>query len=351
MWAEIYEEDAADIEILNARVAQAIIARLGVELSAEEASQLGATRAVNPEASIAYLDGRYWATSGRGRSAIESFRRAVEIDPGYAAAWAALANAYVYRLPSHENMPRARHAAQTALNLDESLGEAHAALAQVRFFFDWEWSAAESSFLRALALAPNSSTIRQRYASLLWAEGRLDEARHQLVRAEQLDPMSLFTKLELARTDYFARDYDAALAAYRDLLERDRDFWWAHMFLGISLQQAGRLDESAGALITAHRMLSDEVGTTLQVSFDASGYEGLMRAWITSGQNDDRVQPTSLAAQHAFIGDLDEAFRWLEIAFEQRTRALVWIGVDPQYDALRTDPRFGNLLQRMGLGG
>ena len=349
IWGETYEAAAGEIESLHARVAQAIAAKLGIELTAAERSLLATTRPVDPEASAAYLDGRYWAAAGRGTTSIESFRRAVEIDPGYAAAWAALANAYVYRLPSDENMPLARHAAQTALNLDDSLGEAHAALAQVRFFFDWDWYGAETAFQRALMLAPSSATIRQRYASFLWARGRLDEAREQLQRAAELDPMSLFIRLEQGRTDYFARDYDAAVAAYEALLDRDRDFWWAHMFLGIAHQQAGDLGISAAELVTALGMIRTELGDQLQAGHDRAGYDGLMRAWIEAGKSNPRVQPTSLAAQHAFVGDVDEAFRWLEIAFEQRTRAMVWIGVDPQYDPLRDDPRFATLLARMGL--
>jgi len=349
LWGETYEASAGDIETIHSRVAQAVAVRLGVEMTVQERQLIAATRAVDPEASEAYLDGRYWASAGRRGKSIEAYLRAVKIDPGYGAAWAALASEYVYQLPSHENMPRARHAAQTALNLDDSLGEAHAAMAQVLFFFDWDWQGAGVAFQRALALAPNSAGIRQRYASLLWALGRIDEARAQLERAQQLDPMSLFVKLELARTDFFARDYKAAADGYIELLELDRDFWWAHLFLGLAYQQAGMLDESAAELIAAHGMLRGETGEILRNAYQTGGYEGLMHAWIAAGEANARVQPTSLAAQHAVLGNRDAAFERLERAFDERTRALVWIAVDPQYDPLRHDPRFDTLLRRMGL--
>jgi len=349
LWGETFDADEVDLERVQSRIVQAIVARLGVELTPEERRLLDATRAVDPAASAAYLNGRYWISQRNSYKAIEEFRRAVQIDPGYGPAWAALANAYAYRLPSPEFMPKARHAAQTALHLDDGLGEAHAALAQVRFFFDWDWEAAEASFQRALVLAPSSAVVRQRYAGMLWALRRLDEARTQLGQARELDPMSLFIQLELARTDYFAGDYDAAEHGYRELLDLAPDFWWAHLFRGLNYQQSGTLEASAEELIAAFAGFRGDLSDRLRSGYELGAYDGLMRAWIAASEGDERVQPTSLAAQYTLLGEHDDAFAWLERAFEQRTRALVWIGVDPQFDPLRDDSRFTTLLARMGL--
>jgi serine/threonine-protein kinase len=350
IWGDTYERPSAEIQALYADVARAVARELQAPLTTDEQSRLARSRSVEPAAQEAYLRGRYHEHGSPGwQRAIELHQRAVEIDPGFAEARAALANLLVYGLPSRDYMPQARTEALRALEIDQTVAEAHAALARVKFFFDWDWSGAEQEFRRALDLDPSSSAAHQGYGNYLWAMGRFDEALTQLRRAWEHDPVSLNISTEIGRTLYFQRRYEDAIRALRHTLELDPEFYWGRFFLGITYEQLGMYEEAATEIIAARRVVAgDELADQLASRWREFGYEGFLRAWIEGWKAREEVQPTSMAMLYARVGEVDEAFRHLERAYEERTRALVYLKIEPQFDRLRDDPRYDDLVRRMG---
>ncbi|MFQ5651915.1 MAG: tetratricopeptide repeat protein [bacterium] len=245
-WSQDYDRELKDVFAIQSDVAQRVAEALRVELLAGEERQLKKKVTENIEAYDLYLRGRnqlHKYTEDGNRKALEYFEEALDIDPGYAAAYAGLADCYyglsnIY-LPPEQAMPKARAAAKRALEIDNSLAEAHATLAVVRAFYDWDWVAADREFKRAIELNPNYASAHHLYGIYLVANGRFDEAKIELDRAHQLDPLSLSIEVTAVWPDYFGRHYEQAARKVRKTIAMEPDFPPAHLVLGASYKQIG----------------------------------------------------------------------------------------------------------------
>ncbi len=351
LWAESYERELHDILALQREVARQIARAINITVTAQEERLLANAPSVDPRAHELYLRGRYLVGTNAGYDeAADLFRQSIAIDPEFAAPHAALAEEEVYSLPSIEHMPLARAHAMKALEIDASLAEGHAILGLVRFYFDWDWQGAEDAFLRAIELGPASATAHHRYSFLLSAMGRHDEARAELRVAQGLDPLNSSIPIDYARTYYRERRYERAVEGYDQVLAAEPESFWALFFRGFAFEQLGRYDEAAASLIAArHAVGQEEMASDLEEGFSDGGYQGLLRVMLRYFGDLERGQPTSIAMIHARLGEKEAAFQWLERGFEMRTRSVVNINVEPQFDSLRDDPRFKDLVHRVGL--
>jgi tetratricopeptide (TPR) repeat protein len=260
-------------------------------------------------------------------------------------------------------MARAKQAAVRAVELNPALAEAHAALGMVETYWDHDWAAAERSFKQAIELEPNLSDAHHRYSLLLAALGRLDQAVAESRRALDLDPLSSGVGHTLGRLLYFSRDYPAAIAQYRRTLEVDPQSFWTHFFLSNSLEQTGAYREAASEWVRAHTLngsgretpwppVPSGLLSTVAQANTAEGYRAFLRKrleWGEKGTENAPVGSSTLAILHAKLGDKDAALRWLERSVESHTRDLIFLNVEPAYDSLRGDPRFRELVRRVGL--
>ena len=353
LWTESYDRELSGILGLQGELARAIAREIRLTLSPRTTAQLASARQVNLEAFDAYLLGRHYARqSAMGWKSAEYYLRAIEKDPNYAPAFAGLAEQAAFALPASKYMPRARAAATKALQLDEKLSEAHMALGLVKLFYDWDWTGAESEFKRAIELDPGSSLGHHRYTHYLWAMGRPEEALAEARLAQQLDPRSLLSNLNLGRTYYFVRDYDKAIEQHQKTLALDPNYYWAHFFLGITYEQKGMHKEAIAEIVKARELAGDPaLASAMSKAYATSGYQGALRTWAEDWAEDvergEMVQPSSVAMIYSRLGEKEKALEWLEKAFQQRARGLVYVRVEPQLDPLRSDPRFQNLLRRM----
>jgi len=364
LWAESYERELQDVLTLQSEVARAIAAQIEVKLSAPEQARLTRARTVDPAAHEAYLRGRhfwYKRTPDAVRRGLESFQRAIELDPAYASAWAGVADSYLVDGGSYLGVAAeqayglAREAAQKAVELDDDLAEAHTSLAGVLDDFDWAWEAAEREYLRAIELNPNYVTARNWYADHLVRMGRHDEAVHEARRAQAIDPLSLTSNFILAWVLFFARRYDEAIEQAHKTLELDPDYVAACRILGWAYEELGRHAEA----IETHRK-------TAALSSGSPAFKGqLGRALALAGKRDEalrvletmqkeserrRIPSLDIAILHAALGDTDHAFEWLVRACDEHSEHVPYLKVNPRLDSLRSDPRFDALLTRLGLG-
>jgi tetratricopeptide (TPR) repeat protein len=234
------------------------------------------------------------------------------------------------------------------LEHDPELAEGHAILALVKFYFDWDWRGAEEAFLRAIDLGPASATAHHRYSFFLSAMGRFEEARAELGIAQRLDPLNTAIVVDHARTYYRERRYDLAIEGYEQALAMEANYYWALLFRGFAYEHLGRFEEAAASIVAARRVAKDEeMAVALEEGFADGGYRGFVETMTRYFENSDQAQPTGTAMIHARLGDREAAFEWLEKGFEMRTRSMVNINVEPQFDDLRSDPRFQDLLRRM----
>jgi tetratricopeptide (TPR) repeat protein len=254
MWAETYERDLRDVLALQGDVASAIAREIRIQVAPEESSQLASKRAVDPEAYQAYLKGRIAFSRFTPESltqAVEYFNRAIALDPNYALAYAGLADSYIQlagrHAPPHETMPRARAAIERALQLDESLGEGHSSLAQVKLFYEFDWPGAGAEFRRALELSPGSALIHQMSGLFLEAQGKADESLAEASRALDFDPVSTSAGCVRARILYYARRYDQAIDLYRKILETDPTVAGHFTWVSFAYQKVSRFDEAIAA--------------------------------------------------------------------------------------------------------
>jgi TolB-like protein/DNA-binding winged helix-turn-helix (wHTH) protein/Flp pilus assembly protein TadD len=364
LWVQTYERDVKDVLTMQSEIAQAIAREVQAKTSATGESGSTARRAVRPKAFDDYLQGRYlyWnkRTEENLQKAIEHFQNAIKEDPGYALPYAGLADVYnsmgtvqVGALPPLEARKQAEEAATKALALDSGLAEAHTSLGFVHHF-NWNWDAAEQSLKRALELNPNYANAHNLYASHLMAKGLLDEGLAASNRARELDPFSLAISVQRGFLLENARRYDEAIEQLRNVIAMDPNHYQAYWVLGHTYAASGRFPEAVAAAEKAVA-LSDRVPGAL-------GILGLV--YGLAGRKDDAtrvlnellelnkkryVTPAALANVYVGLGDKEQTFFWLEKAYEERSYYIAYLNVFPIVDPLRSDPRFKDLLRRVGL--
>lgn len=364
LWADSYERGLRDVLSLQSDVANTIGREIELKLSPPAESILPRARPVDPRAYDAYLQGRYfWNQRTRQgfEKAIEYFNTAIREDPTSPQFYAGLADAYALlgavpaaSLPRPEAMERARAAAMKALQMDDTLAEAHTSLGFVEMHYDWDWPGAEREFLRALQLNPNYATAHHWYAYYLIARGRNQESVQEIRRAQALDPLSLIIMRDVGDMLYYSRRYDEAIAQCRQTLERDPNFYLAHLLLGLAYQQKKQHLEMLREYQLAQAGGKDEAWALAAAGEGAAASGNLKEARTTLAELKRRNQhgqevAYSIAAINAELGQRDEAFAWLDTAYRQRIGSMIVIKVDPILDPLRDDPRFARLLSRMQL--
>ena len=361
IWARSYERDLRDVLTLQSEVARAIADEIRVQLSPQEIARLGQGRPVDPAAYEAYLRGRfYWnkRTEEGIRKGIECFQEAIAKDPGYALAYAGLARAYdtlgnFSFLPPDVAFKKAMEAAERALALDETLPDAHTAVGGVLTSYTWDWSGAERSLRRAITLDPNNAGAFHWYSDFLSAMGRREEALAAIVRALELEPLSLTLNTTMGTCLFYARRYDDVITQQRRTLELDPTFAPAYRSLGGALEEKGLYDEAIAAYRKAASLTDDLAGAALLAhALAVSGRtpEARMLLGELEAKAPARyLSPYSVAAVHVGLGETDRAFERLEEAFRIRDRGMIWIKVAPRFDPIRPDPRMSALLTRMKL--
>jgi serine/threonine protein kinase/tetratricopeptide (TPR) repeat protein len=360
LWGEQYERKLSELLATQREIAREIVEKLKLKVSGEE-RLLAKHYTESNEAYQLYLKGRfYWnkRTAAALRKSIEYFNQAIEKDPGFALAYAGLADCYAVpanRLPPREVMPKAKAAAMRALELDETLAEAHTSLARVYSAYDWNWTSAEKGFKRAIELNPNYATAHQFYGDYLEATGRPTEAIAEEKRALELDPLSLVINFELGMSFYYAHDFDQAIEQFQKTLELDQNFPLAREFLPASYEQKGMYAEAiAGFKDNTSRGVDESKISITRLGrvYALSGKKHEARAILDelkqlSAQH--YLPADAIALVYAGLGEKDQAFAWLEKAYEERAFRMQFIKVEPKWDSLRSDPRFADLLRRIGL--
>jgi tetratricopeptide (TPR) repeat protein len=360
LWARSYERDLRDILALQSDVARSITEEIRVKVTPQEQARIATSRPVNPAAHEAYLKGRfYWnkRTAQGLKKSLDYFQQAIEKDPNYAVAYAGLADSYSMLAdnvfsPPEESYPKARAAALKALEIDDSLAEAHASLALILWNYDWDWSGAAREHQRAIELNPGYANAHHWYAGLLLIMGRHAEAIAEIRKARELDPLSIRINANVGWLLYFAREYDQALEELRKPLELDPNDIMSHFYLGLVYSQKGMHEEAIAASRMAHD-LSPGRGQgpyLLAYVYAVAGKRGEALKILAELKNPSRrsyLPPVPVAAVYVGLGDKEEALSWLGKAYAERAAELDFLKVDPRFDPLRSDPRFQDLLRRM----
>jgi DNA-binding winged helix-turn-helix (wHTH) protein len=315
----------------------------------------------NQDAYRSYLRGRFdWNQRSEAglKRAIEHFQRTVEIDPSFAPAYSGLADChatlgYLSCLAPREAFPAARRHATKALELDGSLAEAHASLGFVKLYFDWDWTAAETEFQRAVALDPNYAASHEWYSIYLLAAGRPQDAFREIQLARRLDPLSMPVNSDLGFHYYYTGRYSEAVKQLKFVLELNEDFPPARLWLGRAYQELGRLNEAITEFRHVERKFPE-----WPVSIAARGFVAGVANLTDEAQNTlvelrrlegkKFVTSYGVALVHASLGQTDSAFAWLNKAFNERSHWLVWLRLDPRWRGLRSDARFAEFISRLG---
>ena len=361
LWAQSYVSDLRDIMAVQSQVARSVAGEIRVKLTASEEARLQKSRPVNPGAHDAYLRGRYFRRKG-GLENVEKaghyFEQALDNDPLYAPAYAALADYYSV-LPFYtgarpdEVLPKAKAAVARALELDDSLAEAHASLAYIYTYYDWDWAHGDQEFQQALQLNPNDAAVRHRYSRYLSSLGRIDEALREIKHEQELDPLSQVAKANVGMIYYFARQYDSAIKPLNDVLKEDPKFDTAYWGLGLIYEQKGMPAEAVAQMEKAAALSPDSnTMASLGHAYAIAGQKE--KAQKILGQLDAQSKKESIsgyqfAVIYAGLGELNKALAELEKAFKERSTLLGYIKMDPRFDPIRSDARFIDLQRRIGL--
>jgi serine/threonine protein kinase/tetratricopeptide (TPR) repeat protein len=361
-WSGSYEGEPRDVLALQARVAGAIAREIDVTLTARDTAQVSQSRQINLDAYDAYLKGRHeYFTAFNKEStqkAIDWFQRAIVFDPGYAPAYAGLADCYYmvsnqYYAPT-EVMPKAKAAALRAIELDDTLGEAHATLALIRSVYDFNHGEAEKGFQQALKLKPGDATVHTWYGLYLVAMGRFDDGAAELEQAQKLDPVSPALNGYSGAVLYYAHRYDEVIRRMRPIIEKNPDYQQPYAWIALAYEQKGEWDKAIAAMEKSTQLVGGEVDGLAQLAhiYAVVGRKGDSRRVLKRVKEIARhrfVSAWDFALIHAGLGEQDEAFRWLQKVEQDRSEMFVLMNVDPRFDPLRADPRFPGVLRSAGL--
>jgi DNA-binding winged helix-turn-helix (wHTH) protein/TolB-like protein/Tfp pilus assembly protein PilF len=362
MWEGRYDAPFTDIFSVQDAISEKVVSALKPRLTSAEERRLAKHYTENLEAYQLYLRGRHHAlkrTLPETQKAIPYFQQAIAVDPSYALAYAGLADAHLSALatdlPPNEFLPQARAAAQKAIEIDDTLADAHAELGFLIFWHDWDWGASENEFKRALELDPNGADTHLFYAHLLSNTGRHEEALAEAKRARELDPLNLRINALEGQFLIHAGRTDEALTRLQDTLEIDPDYFLARLYAASAYIEKGMYSEAITEARRA-RELSGARSNYLKAFFGyalaKSGKEDEARSFleaILKSSAERYVSPYIIALVYNGLGEHDEALAWLERAYAQRNPEMVFLKVEPKWNDLRGDPRFQNLLQRMRL--
>ena len=361
LWAESYERDTSDVLTLQAEVAQAIAREIKAAVSPEETNTLGRAIPVNPDAYEAYLKGQshwYQLSPEHLDAALEYFELARQKDPNYARAYVGVANVWLERgdagsMPPGEAMPKAKAAIAKALALDDALSEAHITLANVLGAYDRDWPAAEREFRRGIELNPNSADGHFMYADFLISMKRTDEWNKEIHRTLELDPFNPFFQCFYGWHLVYLQRYDEAIVQFRKVLATVPDFSSVHMGLWGAFYKKGMHEEALAEARKFYSVLHDrEVEDALTRGYSEGGYARAMHLGaevLAARSARTHVPAVRIARLYAHAGDKDEVLRWLQKACDDRETPLTHLAVAWDWDFLRSDARFQDLLRRVGL--
>ncbi len=354
IWGQKYERKAGELMALQIEITREVSQRLQLDLTAGE-------QAVR-EAYQFYLRGRYhWnrRTPADLRLGVEFFEKAIQRVPNYAPGYAGLADSYnmlgAYGvMHTVEALPKAKQAAEYAVELDNSLAEGHNSIGYVKHRYEWDWNGAEREFKRAIELDPNYAPARIWYSSYLSSMGRMDEAIEEARRRQEIAPLWLLAGSQLAWVLYYAREYDLAIQQSQKILSIDSGSFAAHRYAGLAYGQQGKMREAIESLTKARELSGNQpvVTAALIHAYAIGGQQTEARRLldeIIANPAQHKVPAYDLAIVYAGLGDREKAFAWLEKAFEERSEYLPFLRVEPRLDSLHSDPRFASILNRLNL--
>ena len=361
IWGEQYVRKFADVLAVQNEIAQEVSSNLRVKLTGAEQQQLAKRYTENAEAYQLYLKGMYeWKkhTQEDLQKAIEYFKQAKELDPNYALAYSGLSASYGVLgnsyLPPRESFPEAKAYAAKAVALDDTLAEAHSAMGAVRLYYDWDFAEAQKELKRAQSLDPNDAAAHHLYADSLEIMGRFDEAKAERDHALKLDPLSPLYNMADGATLYFAHQDEEAIAQFEKTINLEPRFVLAYLYLGEAYEQKKMY---AQAIATYQKGMTQAERHPLLIAalghaYAVSGERGKANQTLNELRELSKrryVTPYLTAIIYLGLGDKEQAFAWLDKASQDRSSFLIWLKVEPLFDPLRDDPRFQNLLRRVGL--
>lgn len=361
LWAQDYDRELQDTLVLQSEAAGDIVREIQSNLTPVQQQRLQAARQVDPEAYEMYLKGLYFSNKRSPadfKRAIDYFERSITKDPEYAVAYSGLAEALIGQIftgtTSDQVRGRATNAAEKAIALDPSVAEAHDSLAMIREVYDWNWAGAENEYKRAIDLNHNFAGAHQGYALFLMAQGRFDQSMHEAQHAQDLDPLSPFIRTTYCLGLSMARRYKDAASKCQEALELDPNFLHAHgnlsgIYVAMGLPERGVEEFQKAASL---RGASPAGVAEIKAVFLKGGMKALWRKWLTPGPAaTGRNDPMETAALYSLLDERDMAFTWLEKAYQERSPLMEFLKEDPDFDNLRADPRYRELLHRVGLDG
>jgi len=371
LWGKQYNRKLTNLLSLQTEIARDVSDNLKTKLTGADEQKLTRSYTANPEAYRLYLQGRYFwnkRTEKDIRKSIEYFDQAVVLDPNYALAYTGISDAYSNLgsginfspiLPA-KSLPKAKEAALRALEIDNMLGEAHVSLGWIKERWEWDFATAQSEYMRAIELNPDYATAHHRYGVFLGTMGRFDESIAALERARQLDPLSLIIATDLSLPYFWARRHERAIEVLRKALEIDANFARAHAHLAQNYRVLGRYEEAIAEQQKAFELSGGQfredgtkrVNGTLAVIYAAAGRKSeaqkILDEMTEAEKHGDYLYSFGRAVIYAELGDKERAFAWLEKAFAERFSGMTELKVAPTFDSLHDDPRFQDLLRRVG---
>jgi len=363
IWAQNYDRQLDDLFAIQSEIAESVAAELRVKLVGAEKKRLEKNPTASPQAYTLYLKARlFWNERSLEsiQKAITYFKQAIKLDPRFALGYSGLADCH--QIMAHNglaepgpNYEKAREYAEKALELDNDLAEAHAALGGVNCNFAHDWKAAEREYKRAIELKPSYASAHQWYSIFLAMQGRLDEAGSEIKKALELDPLSLIININVGDKYYYAKEYGKAIEQYRSVMEMDESFSVAYMSAIPSYVREGMFEEALSAARRFAKLTKRPSWGKMYAGyvFAAMGKADEARRSLKEAQKGyprENLSPYFMGCSYIQLGDIDEGFRWLQIAYDKNDSNLSTLGIDSELDGVRGDPRFVALMKKLGLG-